>query len=117
MRKVASSILARGTKIFVAPGEHGFSFFQVKLFTGSVSVLLTGTSLKIKNLKKKIIAGFRWFQVVPCFSNYRLFILLSLLIYSIRIPFPFPDSMFQGAFENGAKIFSFPSCRRGLTNG
>ena len=63
MRKVASSILAPGTKIFVAPGEHGFSFFQVKLLTGSVSVLLTGTSLKIKNYKlKKDIAGFRWFQ-------------------------------------------------------
>ena len=27
-------------------GEHGFSFFQVKMFTGSVSVLLTSTSLK-----------------------------------------------------------------------
>ena len=40
------------TKIFVAPGEHGFSFFQVKMFTGSVSVLLTSTSLKIK--KKNI---------------------------------------------------------------
>ena len=36
-------------KIFtVAPGEHGFSFFQVKIFTGSVSVLLTSISLKIK---------------------------------------------------------------------
>ena len=67
MWKVASSILARGTKIFVATGEHGFSFFQVKLFTGIVSVLLTGTSLKIKKkkkLKKKIIAGFRWFRVI-----------------------------------------------------
>ena len=52
MRKVASSILARGTKIFVVPGEHGLSFFQVKLFTGGVSVLFTGTSLKIKNYKK-----------------------------------------------------------------
>ena len=38
-----------GAQIFVAPGEHGFCFFQVKLFTKSVSVLLTGTSLKIKN--------------------------------------------------------------------
>ena len=38
-------------KIFVAPGEHDFSFFQVKMFTGSVSVLLTSTSLKIKKLK------------------------------------------------------------------
>ena len=43
-----SLILARSTKIFVAPGEHGFSFFQVKMFTGSVSVLLTSTSLKIE---------------------------------------------------------------------
>ena len=41
------TILAWGTKIFVALGEHGFSFFQVKLFTGSVSVLLTSTLLKI----------------------------------------------------------------------
>ena len=42
---------AQGTKIFVVPGEHGFFFFQVKMFTGSVSVLLTSTSLKIKKLK------------------------------------------------------------------
>ena len=27
----------------LAPGECGFSFFQVKMFTGSVSVLLTST--------------------------------------------------------------------------
>ena len=38
-------------KIFVAPGEHGFSFFLVKMFTESVSVLLTSTSLKITLLK------------------------------------------------------------------
>ena len=42
------TMLARGTKIFVAPGEHGFFFFQVKIFTGSVCVLLTSISLKIK---------------------------------------------------------------------
>ena len=40
-------MLARGAKIFVAPGEHGFSFFQVKMFARSVSVLLTSSSLKI----------------------------------------------------------------------
>ena len=40
-------MLARGAKIFVAPGEHGFSFFLVKMFTRSVSVLLTSSSLKI----------------------------------------------------------------------
>ena len=34
-------------KKIVSLGEHGFSFFQVKMFTGSVSVLLTSTSLKI----------------------------------------------------------------------
>ena len=39
-------------KIFVAPGEHGFFFFQVKMFTGSVSVLLTSTSLKITDQNK-----------------------------------------------------------------
>ena len=44
-------MLTQGTKIFVALGEHGFSFFQVKMFTGSVSVLLTSTSLKIEKLK------------------------------------------------------------------
>ena len=34
-----------------APREHSFSFFQVKMFTGSVSVLLTSTSLKITKCK------------------------------------------------------------------
>ena len=53
MWKVVSSILAWGMKIFVAPGEHGFSFFQVKMFRGSVSVLLTSISLKIKKKKRK----------------------------------------------------------------
>ena len=38
-------------KKFVAPGEHGFSF-QLKMFTRSVSVLLTSISLRNKNLKK-----------------------------------------------------------------
>ena len=47
--RVASSILALGTKIFVTPGEHSFSFSQVKMFTGSVSVLLTSASLKLKS--------------------------------------------------------------------
>ena len=43
-------MLARGTKkIFLAPGEHGFSFFQVKIFTGRVRVLLTSASLKLKS--------------------------------------------------------------------
>ena len=46
------TMLAQGTKIFVDPGEHGFSFFQVKMFTGSVSVLLTSTSSKIKKINK-----------------------------------------------------------------
>ena len=32
----------------IAPREHGFSFFQEKTFTGSVSVLLTSISLEIK---------------------------------------------------------------------
>ena len=46
-------MLARGTNIFVAPGEHSFFFFQVKLLTGSVSVLLTSTSLKIKKQQQQ----------------------------------------------------------------
>ena len=53
MWKVVSSILAWGMKIFVAPGKRGFSFFQVKMFPGSVSVLLTSISLKIKKKKEK----------------------------------------------------------------
>ena len=36
-------------KFFVAPGEHGFSFLRVKMFTGSVRVLLTSASLKLKS--------------------------------------------------------------------
>ena len=49
-------MLARGNEYFRALGEHGFSFFQVKMFTGSVSALLTSTSLKINNdkLQKKL---------------------------------------------------------------
>ena len=43
--------LARGNENFRAPGEHTFSFFQVKMLTGSVSVLLTSISLKITLLK------------------------------------------------------------------
>ena len=39
---------------FHAPDEHGFSFFQVKMFTGRVIVLLTSTSLKILKKKKKL---------------------------------------------------------------
>ena len=35
---------------FRCPGEHGFSFFQVKMVTGSASVLLTSASLKIKKV-------------------------------------------------------------------
>ena len=45
-------MLARGNENFRAPGEHGFSFFQVKIFTGSVSVLLTSISLKKKKYMK-----------------------------------------------------------------
>ena len=41
-------MLERGNENFRAAGEHGFSFFQVKMFTGSVNVLPTSTSLKIK---------------------------------------------------------------------
>ena len=35
-------ILARGTKIFVAPGEHCFSFFQEENIPWSMCVLFTG---------------------------------------------------------------------------
>ena len=39
--------LARGTKMFVAPSEHGFSFFQVEIITWRICVPLTGPLLKI----------------------------------------------------------------------
>ena len=53
-------MLARGTKIFVPPGDYGFSFFQVKMFTGSGRVLLTSVSLKLKiNLKYSSISSHR----------------------------------------------------------
>ena len=45
--KKEETMPARGNENFRAPGEHGFSFFQVKMFTGRVIVLLTSTSLKI----------------------------------------------------------------------
>ena len=38
----------------VAPGEHSFFFFQVKLFTGSVSVSLTSTSIKFRRTKTEV---------------------------------------------------------------
>ena len=38
------------TKILLFPGENSFSFFQGKIFTGSVRVLLTSASLKLKLL-------------------------------------------------------------------
>ena len=75
--KQGETMLSRGNENFRAPGEHGFSFFQVKIFTGSVSVLLTSTFLKIlKKIKKKIIAGFRWFQVVS--GGFRWFLVLVI---------------------------------------
>ena len=50
-------MLAGGNENFRVPGEYGFSFFQVKMVTGSVSVLLTSPSLKIKIFKKKRTSG------------------------------------------------------------
>ena len=55
-------MLARGNKNFHAPGEHGFSFFQVKMFTGSVSVLLTSSSLKIKKKIKIVLKNNAYVQ-------------------------------------------------------
>ena len=48
---ILNDVLVHNIYNFRAPVEHGFSFFQVKMFTGSVSVLLTSTSLKIEKLK------------------------------------------------------------------
>ena len=51
------TMLAGGNENFRVPGEYGFSFFQVKMVTGSVSVLLTSPSLKIKIFLKKRTSG------------------------------------------------------------
>ena len=48
---ILNDVLVHNIYNFRAPVEHGFSFFQVKMFTGSVSVLLTSISLKITLLK------------------------------------------------------------------
>ena len=46
-QSVSTTLLCWELSIFPAPGKHGFSFFQVKMFTGSVRVLLTSASLKL----------------------------------------------------------------------
>ena len=71
--KQGETMLARGNENFRAQGEHDFSIFQVKMFTGSVCVLLTSTFLKIL---KKIIAVLRWFQVVS--GGFRWFLVLVI---------------------------------------
>ena len=40
-------MLARGTKIFVAPGEHSFSLFQEENIPWSICVLLTSPLINI----------------------------------------------------------------------
>ena len=55
IRRVVSSILALGTKIFFVPGEHGFSSFQVKNVHWKCNVLLTSVSLKLTKIKIKLI--------------------------------------------------------------
>ena len=40
-------MLSRGTKIFVAPGEHSFSLFQEENIPGSICVLLTSHAINI----------------------------------------------------------------------
>ena len=40
---------SKGREFDSRPGEHGFPFFQLKTFTGSVRVLLTSVSLKLKS--------------------------------------------------------------------
>ena len=47
------AILARGTKIFVAPGEHSFSLFQEENIPWSICVLLTSPLIKIDLKKNK----------------------------------------------------------------
>ena len=55
-------MLARANENFRALGEHGFSFFQVKMFTGSVSVLLTSSSVKIKKKIKIMLKNNAYVQ-------------------------------------------------------
>ena len=55
IRRVVSSILASGTKIFFVPGEHGFSSFQVENVHWKCIMLLTSVSLKLTKIKIKLI--------------------------------------------------------------
>ena len=66
-------MLARGTKSFVAPGEHGFSFFQVKMFTGSVSVLLTSISFKIL-----IFIYYKFYFIIFIIIQYTVYVVGTL---------------------------------------
>ena len=54
IRRVASSILARGTKIFVVPGEHGFSSFQVENVHWKCMCDAHYSIIKINKKKNKI---------------------------------------------------------------
>ena len=59
LKKIFNDVLTLPVSNFtwkknVAPGEHSFFFFQVKLFTGSVSVPLTSTSIKFKRTKVEV---------------------------------------------------------------
>ena len=69
---------AGGNENFRAPGEHGFSFFQVKMFTGSVSVLLTSPSLKIKILKKKYFGAREAHLIRIVFSQHPKWVIVQV---------------------------------------
>ena len=79
-------MLARGKKIFVPLGEHGFSIFKVKIFNGSVRVLLTSASLKLKLELKKFVApgehGFSFFHVKILTGSVRVLLSCSLVHHS-----------------------------------
>ena len=71
-------MLAGGNENFRAPGEHGFSFFQVKIFTGSVCVLLTSPSLKIKILKKKYLGAREAHLIRIVFSQHPKWVIVQV---------------------------------------
>ena len=54
IRRVVSSILVLGTKIFVVPGEHGFSSFQVENVHWTCMCAAHKCIIKINKNKNKI---------------------------------------------------------------
>ena len=69
IRKVASSILVRSTKIFVASGEHSFSLFQEENILWSICVVLTSPLINIRLLALVTVFYERQSTRLGCLEN------------------------------------------------